>query len=581
MDDPPQVPETPNPSSAQPEASQPETVVEALKASQLKDVLTHYGEALRARRKGIDKLNVYPVPDGDTGTNMSLTVASVVNELKGAASDDMRSISAAISKGAIMGARGNSGAILAQALRGVAESVKEKTALTPSDVADAFERARKGSYESVLKPVEGTILTVLSAAAIAARKSADEGHKLKDQMDHIRAASADALARTPELLPVLKQAGVVDAGGSGFLLFVDAMRYVATGEPIPGITDIEAGEDDSTPTANVASTEHSELSELRYEVMFLLENDLTNINDFREAWGVVGDSIVVVGGDGLWNCHIHTDDIGQAIEIALPFGKPSNIRVTDLMEQAGAVHGDAWSELNELDAAAAAAEAVTNQERVAVAVVGVVNGEGMADLYRDSGVQQLVVGGQSMNPSVAELLAAVEACPSDNVVLLPNNKNIHAAANQVDGLSDKHVVVLPTTSSVQGLATLVSYDASGDLDGVVAAMGEVSAHIVCGEVTQAVRSTTGPTGPIEEGDWLGIGPEGISVVEKSLVSAIQKLLPELIRDDSELLTVIEGEEATPETTQAIRTWVKDNHPEVEVDVHRGGQPLYPYSLGVE
>jgi DAK2 domain fusion protein YloV len=540
----------------------PETVVEALKASQLREVVQHYGEALRAHRKGLDKLNVYPVPDGDTGTNMSLTVQSVVAELKSAGGSDMRTISSAISKGAIMGARGNSGAILAQVLRGVAESAKEKTSLSPSDVADALEKAKKGAYESVLKPVEGTILTVVSAAATAARQSADKGTKLKEQMDHVRHASAEALARTPELLPVLKQAGVVDAGGSGFLLFVDALRYVVSGEPIPAAAEF----DDDDVTADVAALEHTELSELRYEVMFLLEGDDAGIPTFRSAWGDVGDSIVVVGGDGLFNCHIHSDDIGASIEVALNYGRPSQIRITDLLEQAAAHDEEMFGE---------------HQPSVETAVVAVVNGAGIGDIYRSMGVQRLVVGGQSMNPSVSDLLSAVEAAPSQSVVLLPNNKNIHAAAQQVNELSAKNVFVLPTKSVVEGMSALLGYDETKSGDKNASAMQEASAHVVCGEVTQAVRDTSDDVRPIKQGDWLGVSPDGITVVAATLSEALRELTETLVGDDHEVLTLVEGEGATPEATAALLEWLSSARPHVEYQVHQGGQPLYPYLLGVE
>jgi DAK2 domain fusion protein YloV len=543
------------------------TVFQAFKASHLRETLHSYADALKARRKGIDRMNVYPVPDGDTGSNMSLTVQSVVKELKGAVADDMKSVAAAISKGAVMGARGNSGAILAQALRGIAESVKDKASIGPSDVADAFEKARVAAYQSVLKPVEGTMLTVLSAAADAARKSVDKGHDLKQQMDHVRQASAEALARTPDLLPVLKNAGVVDAGGSGFLLFIDAMRYVVTGEPIPGVIDDDA--DDLHP--DIAAT-HTELSELRYEVMYLLDAEDSKMQSFREAWSAMGDSIVVVGGDGLWNCHIHTDDIGPTVEAGIAVGRPYEIRITDLQEQTSAEHGAAWTEPEDSEAAG---------EPVTTAVVAVVNGNGLEAIYKSFGVSRIVSGGQSMNPSVADLLAAVESATSNDVVILPNNKNIRAAADQVNGLTEKNIVVVPTTSVVAGMASLVSYDSSASLSANASAMSDANEGIVCGEVTQAVRDSKAATGDIKEGDWLGVTADGIGVVADSLADALVQLAETLVGDDHEILTVVEGDGATSEATDALKDWLSQARPNIELDLHQGGQPLYPYLLGVE
>jgi uncharacterized protein len=531
----------------------------AFKASQLREAFQQFGDALRARRKGIDDLNVYPVPDGDTGTNMSLTVQSVLKELKSAARDDMASVAAAISKGAIMGARGNSGAILAQALRGLAESVKTKPSIGPSDIAEALDRARKSAYESVLKPVEGTILTVLSAAADAAHKSAGAGHSLADQLEHVRSASAEALARTPDLLPVLKQAGVVDAGGSGFLLFVDALRYVATGEPISGITDV-LGITDSVDLTDV----HSEISDLRYEVMFLIDAEDARVGDFRQKWSEVGDSIVVVGGDRLFNCHIHTDDIGASIEIALDYGRPREIRITDLQEQSASHAHDRDEQVLPVE----------------TAVVAVVDGDGLMALCRSMGVQGLVRGGQSMNPSVADLLAQVEAAPSHHVILLPNNKNVIAAARQVNDLTEKDVSVIPTRSVVEGLSALMNYDCEQPMDRNYDAMRSASANVVCGEITQSVRNSDSDAGPIEKGNWLGIGPDGISVITDSLSSALIGLV-ELLSDDHELLTLIEGSGAESSATESLRTWLSEHRPSLELETHQGGQSLYPYLLGLE
>lgn len=545
------------------------TVFQALKASHLRETLHSYGEALRARRKGIDRMNVYPVPDGDTGTNLSLTVQSVVSELKNAVTDDMKTVSAAISKGAIMGARGNSGAILAQALRGIAESVKDKSSVGPSDIADALEKARAAAYESVLKPVEGTMLTVLSAAADAARKSADKGHELKEQMDNIRQASAEALARTPDLLPVLKNAGVVDAGGSGFLLFIDALRYVATGEPIPGAVDADSDDDDFLPDLAAA---HTEISELRYEVMYLLDAKDSKIKQFREMWSEMGDSIVVVGGDGLWNCHIHTDDIGPTIEAGIVAGKPYQIRITDLQEQVGAEHGAAWN-VPEADAA--------DDEPVTTAVVAVVSGSGLKSIYQSFGVNRLVSGGQSMNPSVADLLKEVEAAASNDVVILPNNKNIRAAADQINGLTEKNVVVIPTTSVVAGMAALVAYDPSAALDVNAQAMSDADASVVCGEITQAVRDSVTPGGAVKEGDWLGVTCDGIDVVASTMADALVQLVEKLVGDDHEILTVVEGEGSTTEATEALKSWLSHQRPNIEFDLYTGNQPLYPYLIGVE
>lgn len=565
--------------------SKSQSVSETLRASQLADTLSQYAEILKDRRKGIDALNVYPVPDGDTGTNMSLTISSVAKELKSAAKDDMSSIATAISRGAVMGARGNSGAILAQALRGVAESVKEKKLLDPHDVAEAFERARKGAYESVLKPVEGTILTVLTAAATAARKSADEGSKLKDQLEHVREASAEALARTPELLPQLKAAGVVDAGGSGFLLLIDALRFVVSGEPIPaaemGSANLEAL---SANAGDAIDEAHGEdIGDLRYEVMFLLEdvND-SKIDEFRNKWGNVGDSIVVVGGGGLLNCHIHADEIGPTIEVALDYGRPRDIRVTDLMEQ---VHGGAASNKNassknesdndvDDDISDDVANAVTSS-------VVVVSGKGLATLFRSLGASRIVAGGQSMNPSVEEMLDAVNACKTNEVLIVSNNTNVTPAARQVDGLTEKTVRVVATRNPVEGLAAMVAFAPGVDAETNVDSISDAIETVIGGEVTQAVRDAELETQKIKKGDWLALGPGGIAVVAQDVVSASTQWFEKFVNDEHEIATLCLGVDAKGEDTSRIGEWLSENHPDLEVQVHQGGQPLHAYLLGLE
>lgn len=545
------------------------TVFEAMKAAHLRETLHRYGDALRERRKGIDRLNVYPVPDGDTGTNLSLTVQSVVKELKAAAADDMHSVASAISKGAIMGARGNSGAILAQALRGLAESVKDKATIGPADIAEALEKARVAAYQSVLKPVEGTMLTVLTASAEAARKSVDAGHQLKEQVEHIRHASAEALARTPDLLPVLKNAGVVDAGGSGFLLFIDALRYVVTGEPIPGKVDEDSDFADS-PDVHEA---HTEISDLRYEVMYLLEADDDKIQGFKEAWSTLGDSIVVVGGDGMWNCHIHTDEVEPTIDAGKAVGRPYEIRITDLQEQASEAHGSAWTE-NLHDG--------WSDEPVETGVIAVVSGDGLGALYRDAGVSRIVSGGQSMNPSVAEIMEKIDAAPSENVVVLPNNKNICATAEQAAKMSAKNAAVIPTISIMQGMSAMLAYDSSQPLDANISAMTEAVESVIAGEVTQAVRDVESEEQPVRKGDWLGLQcGDGIKAVAPSLSDALVQLIDVLVRDDHEIVTVVEGEGSTKEATDALRLHLSQSRPGVELEVHFGGQALYPYYIGVE
>ena len=548
--------------------------LERLTASDLASVITVYRDALRAHQDRINRLNVYPVPDGDTGTNMALTLESVVKEVTERGVDDMPSVAQAISYGSLMGARGNSGVILSQILRGIADAARERevSGLDASAVVEGFKRAADGAYKAVQQPVEGTILTVARAAADAA--AASSNGSLTTVLEDARAGADEALQRTPELLPVLKAAGVVDSGGTGFVLLLDAFLHVTDGRPLP---DPPEGSGAVAPTSGgeVGDDYDSDDNCLRYEVMYLLEAPDDLIPSFREVWAGIGDSIVVVGGDGLWNCHIHTDDIGSAIEAALEAGHPRQIRVSDLWEQ---VEEERWVR----DATGSGAVAEPPEEPVACAVVAVCTGDGIRRIFRSLGVHHVVSGGQSMNPSTADLLAAIDAAPGDQVVILPNNKNIVPVAEQAATQSSKLVRVIPTKGIQEGFAALLEYDPEGTADSNVALMTESSARVVAGEVTRAVRDSVCDAGPISEGDYLGISRDRIEVVDSALAEAATRLLDHLIEADChEIVTIIAGEGSNAADTRRITEWLDEAHPDLSAEVHHGGQPLYPYLFSIE
>ena len=547
--------------------------LEVLTASDLANVITVYRDALRAHQDRINRLNVYPVPDGDTGTNMALTLESVVKEVSERGVGDMPTVAQAISYGSLMGARGNSGVILSQILRGIAEAAKEhdSSGLDARAVVEGFKRAAEGAYKAVQQPVEGTILTVARAAAEAA--AASPNGSLTTVLEDARAGADQALQQTPELLPVLKAAGVVDSGGTGFVLLLDAFLNVADGRPLP---DPPEGGAAVRPTAATEGEDgHGDDSGLRYEVMYFLDAPDDMIPLFREVWAGIGDSIVVVGGDGLWNCHIHTDDIGSAIEAALQAGRPRQIRVSDLWEQ---VEEERWVR----EATGAGADAEPPEEPVACAVVAVCTGDGIRRIFRSLGVHHVVSGGQSMNPSTADLIAAIDAAPGEQVVILPNNKNIVPVAEQAASEASKVVRVIPTKGIQEGFAALLEYDPEGTAESNVALMTESSARVVAGEVTRAVRDSACDAGPIAEGDYLGISRDRIEVVDPALSGAATQLLERLIdKDRHEIVTVIAGEGSTAADTRRITEWLDENHPDLSAEVHQGGQPLYPYLFSIE
>ena len=556
-----------------------------LNAATLRRVIAGFHGALSEHREAIDNLNVYPVPDGDTGTNMTLTVRSVTEGLDGV-DDRLEPLCRAVAHGALMGARGNSGVILAQILRGFCGVLRDAASAGQEPdapvVARALTAASEGAYTAVARPVEGTILTVIREASDAARAASEAGGGLVEVLDAARAQGYDALARTPQMLAVLAEAGVVDAGGAGLLLLLDACLAELDGRPMPAPPKVVAG---PTPVASASAAhpiEESSIADLRYEVMFLLDAPDSSVDGFKQAWTEVGDSIVVVGGDGIWNCHIHTDDIGAAIEAGIAVGRPHRIQVTDLLDQA-AEHSESFSApappADDGGPSPLAPVEIAEADRCSVVAVGA--GGGVEAILTSMGVSRVVAGGQSMNPSTAELLAAVDSLPTGNVVLLPNNKNIIPVAEQVDGETERTVSVVPTRSVVEGIASLLAFSADNTAVHNAEAMATAAASVTAAEVTQAVRDATSSAGPISAGDWLGIGPAGITAVESEAAAAATALLRAIIDDDHELLTVLTGAEADEAATEAIVAHVSENHPEVEVEVSEGGQPLYPYYFGLE
>ena len=550
------------------------TVLERLGAPELRAVVRGYRDALRAHQDAINRLNVYPVPDGDTGTNMALTLESVCAELD-AAGEGMPDTCKAISHGSLMGARGNSGVILSQVLRGMTEVLRETDGAGGAAFAGALTAASEAAYGAVMRPVEGTILTVVREASEAATAAAkDNGAGLCAVVEAARVQAQDALARTPDLLPVLKTAGVVDAGGAGFLLLLDVVLHELDGRPVP---EPELAADIDLTAVHAVEHDERHVSGLRYEVMYFLEAPDETIPAFKDVWAGVGDSIVVVGGDGIWNCHIHTDDIGAAVEAALDCGRPRQIRVTDLVEQ---VEEERW--VREGVAAGAGSEEPPHVNvPVTTAVVAVATGEGIRRIFYSLGVQRIVTGGQSMNPSTSQLLEAVESAPADEVVILPNNKNIIAVAEQVQSQTQKVVQVVPTRGITEGFAALVSYDPEASSQANADEMTDAATNVVAGEVTRAVRASSSDAGPIEEGDYLGITRDGIVAIDAELDRAAIELLRQLVTDDHEIVTIIEGDGFSPAATRAVTEWLSDAHPDITAEVHHGGQPLYPFLFGVE
>jgi uncharacterized protein len=550
-----------------------------------------YRQALAAHQATINRLNVFPVPDGDTGTNMSLTADAVSAEIDlrlGASPDPnaptMALVCEAIAHGSLMGARGNSGVILSQILRGLATSFSELDSAGPDELAKALEKGSEEARAAVLRPAEGTILTVAARAAEAARAAVTSRRDLAGTLEASRAAAVEALWKTPTQLDVLAEAGVVDAGGAGLVLLYDALLTATDGRPMPEALElpesvaslVATGAPLSVrPAPGDAATPGSQSTSPRYEVMYLLAADDALIPAFKDVWAGIGDSIVVVGGDGLWNCHIHTDEIGAAIEAGLDAGRPRDIRVTDL---AGQVEEERWvREAPPVVAEVPVARAVGSKTSVVV----VANGEGVERIFHSLGVRNFVEGGQSMNPSTRELLVAIESSPADEVVVLPNNANIIPVARQAAQLSEKNVRVVATEGIQEGFAALLEYDPGASAEENAEQMSSAADRVVAGEVTRAVRATTSPVGDVGVGDYIGLSRRGIESVAATLADATIGLLRALMRPDHEIVTILQGDGATAADTRRVTEWLSEERPNVSVELHHGGQPLYPYLVSVE
>ncbi|MBN2114320.1 MAG: DAK2 domain-containing protein [Acidimicrobiia bacterium] len=575
---------------------------ENLRAQDLKQVMNRYLARLREHRESLNRLNVYPVPDGDTGTNMTLTMESVVGALDGTSS--LADVMQAIAHGSLMGAQGNSGIILSQILRAWAEVFRAHKEIGAAQLTEGLERATAAAYKAVGHPVEGTILTVLRCATEEARGAA-AADGLAGLLERVYGRAEQALLETPELLPVLKAAGVVDAGGAGLLLLLAALReHVAGGK----VTLPPAF---FRPAAQLASAdgqgarEGGSIADLHYEVMFMLEGQAGADEQLKEAWAAIGDSIVIVGGEGSWKCHIHTDDIGAAVEAGIEAGRPRKIEITNLLEQAAA---------EDFHRVAYIFEPLPDALHAKVGLVAVANGPGILELFRQYGAQGVVIGGQTMNPSVGDLLEVVEAVPAKTVVLLPNNKNIIPAAEEVDRLTRKQVHVIPTRSIPQGIAAAVTYATNLAVEVAVSRMDKAARAVRSGEMTRAVRDATTPVGTIHEGDWIALIDGKVQVImpagpgrmarwltrlirlllgakraerraqrlaRGAFQAALLAMLERVVDAESEAITIVAGAEADGEVTAAARAWLEDFRAGVPIDVVDGGQPLYPYLVGVE
>ena len=536
---------------------------------------------IEAKKEYINELNVFPVPDGDTGTNMSLTIMSAAKEVTALSGSDMKELAKAISSGSLRGARGNSGVILSQLLRGFTKAIREEKEIDVLALAAACSRARDTAYKAVMKPKEGTILTVASGIAEKAAQMAEETDDLEVFIPAVIEHAEEVLAKTPDMLPVLKEAGVVDSGGQGLLEVIKGAYDAFLGKEI----DYSA----ITPGtgAGVAKISTEDTADIKFgyctEFIILTEKEFTEEDEhtFKEYLSSIGDSIVCVADDDVAKIHVHTNDPGLAIQRALTYGQLSRMKIDNMREEhQEKLIRDAEKLAQQEKEAEEARKA--DEPRKPMGFIAVSIGEGLNEIFRELGADYIIEGGQTMNPSTEDMLNAIDRVNADSIFILPNNKNIVLAANQAKALvKDKEIIVIPTKTVPQGITAIINFMPDADAKTNEETMLEEIKNVKSGQVTYAVRDTKIDDKEIHEGDIMGIGDQGILAVGKSVEDTTKEMLDLLVDEDSELISLYYGEEVSEEDADKFTAQIEERYPDVDVDAHFGGQPIYYYVISAE
>ncbi len=539
---------------------------------------------IEAKKEIINELNVFPVPDGDTGTNMSLTIMAAAKEVAAMEKPTMKDLAKAISSGSLRGARGNSGVILSQLLRGFTKAIREEKEIDVTGLAAACSRARETAYKAVMKPKEGTILTVASGIAQKAAQMAQETDDLEVFLPAVIEYAGEVLEKTPDMLPVLKEAGVVDSGGQGLLEVIKGAYDAFLGKEID-YTEI-------TPSvkASVKAAPQEE-ADIRFgyctEFIILVEKEFTEKDEqeFKAYLSSIGDSIVCVADDDVVKIHVHTNDPGLAIQKALGFGQLSRMKIDNMREEhqeklirdAEKVAKEQAQKEQEIKEAKK-----SDEPRKPMGFITVSIGEGINGIFKELGADYIIEGGQTMNPSTEDMLNAIEQVNADTVFILPNNKNIVLAANQAKALvEDKEIIVIPTKTVPQGITAIINFMADADAKTNEETMLEEIQQVKTGQVTYAVRDTHIDDKEIHEGDIMGIGDKGILAVGKDVEDTALELLGALVDEDSELISLYYGEEVSEKDAEEFIARIEEAYPDLDVDAHFGGQPIYYYVMAVE
>lgn len=544
-------------------------MTEYIKAKAFREMFVSGANNLQNSKDLVDKLNVFPVPDGDTGTNMSLTISYAMKELEKVGEDDITKIAKALSKGSLMGARGNSGVILSQIIRGIGKSVEGKEKLSTMDLAKALKGGSDTAYKAVIKPVEGTILTVIRETAEYAVKLAKRENNIEKFLGKVVREANVSLENTPNLLKNLKDAGVVDSGGKGLTLILEGFYLAIVGKSVVSATAEKAElKNVSLSSADNTSTEDIKFG---YCTEFILESDKIDDAGIRDIMLGYGDSLAVVGDEGVIKVHVHTNEPGNVLQEALKYGQLLTIKIENMRMQ----------HENILDGVAENAEYEEPVEEKEFAFISTSMGDGLASIFKDFGVDHVIEGGQTMNPSTEDFMKAIDKIHAKNIFILPNNSNIIMAANQAKELSDKNIIVIPTKNIPQAVSALVGFNPEATAEENEANMVEALSYVKSGQVTFAVRDTVMNGIEIREGNIIGIAEKEMVAAGDEVDEVTSKLVEKLVDEDSAIITLFYGEDVTEEQAEELRGELEEKFEDIDVELYYGGQPLYYYLISVE
>lgn len=536
---------------------------------------------LAANSKYVDALNVFPVPDGDTGTNMNLSMTSGAKEVRNNTQEHIGKVGTALSKGLLMGARGNSGVILSQLFRGFSKSIETKLEITGKEFAAALEAGVETAYKAVMKPVEGTILTVAKDSAKKAVQIAKKQDDIIVIMEEVLKEAQASLNRTPDLLPVLKEVGVVDSGGQGLVFVYEGFLAELKGESLPdspsaqiSMVELVSAEHHKSVQSHI----HTEDIEFGYctEFMVKLDNQKQSFSEetFRQDLSTHGDSLLVIADEMLVKVHVHAEYPGEVLSYAQRYGSLVNMKIENMREQHSNIvgHSEPHQEVH---------APIKKPEIAEYGIVTVSMGKGIADLFRSIGAHAVIEGGQTMNPSTEDIVKAIKEVNAKKVIILPNNKNIIMAAQQAAEVTDEEVIVIPSKTVPQGMSALLAFNPSSSSEVNKEAMTDALNHVKTGQITFAVRDTSIDGLSIEKNDFMGISDGKIVVKNKDRVKAAEDLLVEMVDEDAEILTIFRGEDATESDVAALSEFIETKYPDVEIEVHNGQQPLYAFIFAIE